>query len=235
MWDDYEPLGAWRFDDGVAARFDNMFQRSIPGYQTMRNCVDLMLAPFLERGARVLEAGCSNALALRRLALENPNCEFLGLDNSPAMVSEARLRTRHLKNVEVKQGDLCALCEPRFDAILIIATLCFIEVSQRGALLSRLRRHLLPGGALIIVEKTSEAGTGQIFRTAAYRRHKLAQGYSRKQIEAKRRSLEGVLVPLSDQQNSELFKGFEVTKFWQALDFVGYFLMPAVYGNKTLS
>ena len=54
---------------------------------------------------------------------------------------------------------------------------------------------------------------------------KLQNGYSQEQIDRKRLSLEGVLVPVTNDWNIDLLKqaGFrQVDVFWRWMNFVGY-------------
>ena len=84
----------------------------------------------------------------------------------------------------------------------------------------------LPGGAFILVEKVlgSSAPVDAIL-TDLYEDLKRRNGYSQQNIDRKRLSLEGVLVPLTAGWNENLLRraGFgDVECFWRSLNFAGW-------------
>ena len=82
--------------------------------------------------------------------------------------------------------------------ILSVLTLIFVPIECRQSLLSKVYRALLPGGALIVVEKVLGA-TAEIdeLMVRLYYDKKRESGYTQEQIERKRLSLQGVLVPVT--------------------------------------
>jgi tRNA (cmo5U34)-methyltransferase len=58
----------------------------------------------------------------------------------------------------------------------------------------------------------------------AYYATKRANGYTTDEIETKRKSLQGVLVPLTAEGNIAMLRaeGFKVSQFWQALNFASW-------------
>ena len=61
-----------------------------------------------------------------------------------------------------------------------------------------------------------------------YYNMKKENNYSQEEINAKRKSLEGILVPLTNSFNEELFKsaGFKkIDIFWKTLNFTGWVLI----------
>jgi tRNA (cmo5U34)-methyltransferase len=85
-----------------------------------------------------------------------------------------------------------------------VLTLQFIPVEYRLQLLRRIYRSLNRGGAFILVEKTL-AKTADIddILTKVYYSLKFENGYTEYEIQRKRLSLEGVLVPWTAFQNEE--------------------------------
>ena len=69
MEDTIIPDGAWEFNEEVTLVFGDMLQRSIPDYEIMRQAVNGLAFKSLEgyRDTAVLDAGCSNGLALESL------------------------------------------------------------------------------------------------------------------------------------------------------------------------
>jgi tRNA (cmo5U34)-methyltransferase len=108
---------------------------------------------------------------------------------------------------------------------LAVLTLQFIPIECRQRVLADLYRLTRPGGAVVVVEKVlgSDAAADKLM-VDAYYAMKRANGYSTDDIEAKRKSLQGVLVPLTADANESLLRaeGFRVQQFWQALNFAGW-------------
>ena len=77
-----------------------------------------------------------------------------------------------------------------------------------------------------MVEKVvGNASTTDHLMTGLYHDLKRATGYGEEEIERKRLSLEGVLVPLTSAQNEEVLRqaGFDdVECFWRCLNFAGW-------------
>ena len=93
MRDETMPEGPWEFDKGVTEVFEDMLERSIPDYEKMRNASSA-LAFASGPVDRVLDIGCSNGLALRRLdkyaEVEGHKINrLIGLDVSEPMLEKA--------------------------------------------------------------------------------------------------------------------------------------------------
>jgi tRNA (cmo5U34)-methyltransferase len=101
----------------------------------------------------------------------------------------------------------------RADLIVCFYTLQFVPLRHRQALLSRLRRALEPCGMLILFEKTlSATGLEQDISEGGYLEFKRRRGFSNSEIIEKRRSLRGILQPLSAAQNYALLQRAGFTK-----------------------
>jgi tRNA (cmo5U34)-methyltransferase len=81
-------------------------------------------------------------------------------------------------------------------------------------------------GVFIVVEKVlGETPVSQALLVDTYHNFKRDKGYTDEQIEDKRKSLQGVLVPLRASENESMLKdaGFtDVQRFWQCLNFAGW-------------
>ena len=83
-----------------------------------------------------------------------------------------------------------------------------------------------PGGVFIIVEKIlgRDSALNDLF-VELYYKSKGSNGYTEEQINTKRISLEGVLVPVTADWNEQLLlnAGFKhVECFWRSLNFAGW-------------
>jgi tRNA (cmo5U34)-methyltransferase len=221
----------WEFDTSVAAVFDDMLKRSIPQYEVMRHGVTELAKHYVKPNTDVLDIGCSLGEALAPLAdCFGAHCRYVGVEVSGPMLDAARNRFRPLieagvvqiLDLDLRQGF------PRVSAsvILSVLTIQFTPIEHRLRILEDIHAALLPGGAFIFVEKIigASAGLDRHF-VDLYYEFKRASGYTREEIERKRLSLEGVLVPVTARWNEELLKtaGFKHADcFWRWMNFAGW-------------
>lgn len=110
----------------------------------------------LDRGARVLDAGCGSGEALAILAERYPRSSFVGLDQSHDAVSTAQDRAdrRGLANVAVEVADLeepwPAIADGPFD--LVLAVNVVHDLAEPARFFDRAKGVLRPGGTLALLE-----------------------------------------------------------------------------------
>jgi tRNA (cmo5U34)-methyltransferase len=102
----------------------------------------------------------------------------------------------------------------------------FTPIEHRFRILSDAFAHTTPGGAFLLVEKVlgGDAEVNTVL-TGLYYDHKRDMGYSQEEIDRKRLSLEGVLVPVTATWNEQMLRhaGFQhVECFWRCLNFAGW-------------
>lgn len=208
------------FDEAVAEVFEDMINRSVPGYQTVLGMLGVLAGRYARPDSSVYDLGCSLGASTLMIAQTIPNsCKIVALDNSEAMIERCRY---NLTSVENKTIDLhCADIRERSfpDASLVVMnlTLQFIPPTDRNALLQLIYDGLFPGGALILCEKTRAEDTAdQEFLTELYLDYKRANGYSELEISQKRTALENFLVPdtPSSLENRLKDAGFRKTISW---------------------
>ncbi len=229
------PEGAWEFDAEVAEVFDDMLARSIPQYEVMRASVTDLAGRFIinadpaDRHGRIVDLGASRGEALAPLVEAFKGAvEYHAVEVSVPMLEA--LRQRWPKGeVSIHPFDLRGgypeLGGPA-DVTLAILTIQFTPIEHRQRILRDVWQHTRPGGALLFVEKVL-GHTAEIddLMKLQYYDLKGQNGYSPEQIERKRLSLEGVLVPVTAKWNEELLRtaGFsEVDCFWRWQNFAGW-------------
>jgi len=231
MKDDVIPKDKWDFDNDVTNCFEDMLQRSIPQYDVMRESVFEIGKKFVKNGTYILDLGCSKGSALEPFVekFKNDN-KYIGIEVSEPMLNAAKEKFKeYVENniVEIKKIDL------RHDypivnssLVLSILTLQFVPIEYRQNIVQKIYSNMIEGGALVLVEKVL-GNTAEIDNTLVdlYYNTKYKNGYSYEQIERKRLSLEGVLVPITAKWNEEILKnaGFnKVDCFWRFLNFAGW-------------
>lgn len=226
------PGNKWEFNEDVTSAFDNMLSRSIPMYDVMRRaCFDLA-CKYAKRNTIIADLGCSRGEAIGALVDKfGAHNHFVGLEVSGPMLDAARQRFRGLIDcsvVDIREWDLRRKDYPlaNVSVTLAVLTVQFVPIEYRLRLLRNIYQSLNAGGALIFVEKVlgSTADLDGVM-VDTYYALKAQNGYSQEQIERKRLSLEGVLVPVTAKWNEELLysAGFaEVDCFWRWMNFAGW-------------
>ena len=219
--------GKWEFDENVTKVFDNMLSRSIPSYDTMRHLVFDLGKHFVKPNSKVVDMGCSNGLSSYMFINNFADSNFYLYDVSFPMLEACYERFRGHNKVRVNYNDLCeGLPVENIDLALSILTLQFTPIEYRQNILQDVYDKLNEGGAFIIVEKVlgNSAKIDNLF-VEEYYNMKKENGYTQEQIANKRKSLEGVLVPLTASFNEHLLHqvGFKyVDCFYRHLNFCGW-------------
>ena len=216
------------FDESVAEVFDDMIERSVPGYRTLVSLIGLLAQEYALGGTRAYDLGCSLGaitLSMRR-RIASDNFTIVAVDNSEAMLAKCRKRVEN----EPAGIEVDFLCEDIshsdiFNASVVVLnfTLQFIEPEKRQILIDKIHQGLVPGGALILSEKiVFPSATENTRFTQLHHAFKRANGYSELEISQKRAALEKVLIPDTlEQHRSRLnHSGFTRVDVWfQCLNF----------------
>jgi len=220
------------FDEKVVAVFDDMIQRSVPGYRMLVSMVAILAQRYCMSDSQVYDLGCSTgvnvvalASALQKCSL---GCNIIAVDNSEAMLeqaasnlSDAGLSTR----VSWQNEDICRIEVSNASLVIMNYTLQFIPLAARNELISMIANGMLTGGALLLSEKIrydSEAIDSEMNKL--YHSFKSANGYSDLEISQKRTALENVLVRESfDVHMQRLQSSFAtVVPLFQSFNFVSF-------------
>jgi len=229
--DEVMPEGRWAFDAEVTSCFDDMLQRSIPQYDVMRQAVTDIAKAYAVDYTDIVDLGCSRGEAMAPIiSLLGAHNRFLGVEVSEPMREATRERfAGYIKSgiVDVVGTDLRHAYPPvRASVTLLVLTLQFIPIEYRQTLLRAIYNHTIPGGVLILVEKVLGASADiDALMVKTYYGLKAANGYSQDQIERKRLSLEGVLVPVTAEWNTDMLRqaGFtQMDCFWRWMNFAGW-------------
>lgn len=216
-----EPLDAvqeFRFDDAVAAVFDDMIPRSVPLYREVQASTARIITDFAQPGSVVYDLGCSTGESLIHIARAFNSAAIpprawptlVGIDSSASMLRRCRERLAAIglaEQVTLREEDILDAKLENASVILLNYTLQFIPVADRLGLLAQLRRALIPGGALLLAEKiTHRVPTVHRAMNELHWEFKREQGYSELEIAQKRTAIENVLIPLSLDENIELLR-----------------------------
>jgi len=214
--------GDFVFDENVARVFEDMINRSVPGYSTILAMIGVMAERYCQNGSRVYDLGCSLGGASFAVVKAVPDRDYsvVAIDNSEAMIAR-------LQNKIAEEGSIVPIqcrCENILESEIAIAsmvilnfTLQFLPPQQRDRVLKKIYQGLKPGGLLIISEKIRLPDTAlDELLVDLYHDFKQSMGYSELEIAQKRAALEKVLLPetLGTHRSRLQRAGFQSFDVW---------------------
>jgi tRNA (cmo5U34)-methyltransferase len=191
------------FDDKVAGVFEDMINRSVPGYATIINMIGVLAQRYGQADSNLYDLGCSLGGASVSMAAQlDPasNISIQAIDNSSAMISRMEGKLEGMQDLSPMIHCHCAdiLDVPIVDASVVILnfTLQFVAKADREPLMRKIYDGMRPGGLLVISEKIvfPDETLNQLF-IELYHSFKERMGYSKLEIAQKRAALENVMVP----------------------------------------
>lgn len=220
------------FDKDTTKCFTNMISRSIPDYNNMRNTVFNVSKHFVKHKTDIVDIGSSNGESIlpfvRKFGALNM---FRLIDNSKPMIEELNKRYKGFVDcgiMSIDEHDLRNGLPMKYNAsvILSILTLQFVPIEYRKKILSDIYSSLIDGGCFVIVEKLI-CDNEKVNEVAIeeYYNIKRNNGYTDEQILAKKKALENVLIPLTENMNKDLIKSVGFTNIeciWRCLNFAAY-------------
>lgn len=225
------PGADWSFNNDVAQVFHNMLRRSIPELEMMRNLVTMYGERYIQPGGTILDMGCSCGDSLLPFVKKHGTANrYVGIDRSEAMLAQAK--QFFAKEIETGMVRFLLLdlehTFPQIEACLMLSvlTMQFLPIEHRERCLRQAHTALVPGGALLLVEKIrGETPAEDEILTDLYYEFKNIQGYSWQAIERKKISLQNNMKPATIKRNVEMLyeAGFEqVNCFWRCLNFAAW-------------
>jgi tRNA (cmo5U34)-methyltransferase len=185
----YSPThDVWKFDKLISSSFVNHALHHIPNYRNIiKKSVDickLLITPF-NPDHRIIDVGCADGETIKHFYFAGFR-NLVGVDSSKDMLEAAT------KN---KINELAELTEQKtfpkqlgpYKAVICNWTLHFIK--DKVSYLNDIFDSLLPGGILIITDKTYKEGAS----LKLYHDFKKTQGLSEKEINDKQESLKTVM------------------------------------------
>jgi len=223
----------FNFGEEVADSFDDMIRRSVPFYQEIQRMIVELTQTFMKSKTNVYDIGCSTAGTLHKLledtCWKEKQVSFIGIDNSEAMLKKARKRLR-----KYIISDCCQLIAQDINkhadidnasVVILSLTLQFTKSGQRKCIISQIFSGLKKNGCLILVEKLNLPDNGINREFINYYEHyKLRNGYSRLEINNKKKALKNVLRPNMYSENVHFLKrsGFKrIEEFFRWYNFSG--------------
>ncbi len=227
--DEQNNIGDFIFDDKVAAVFEDMVKRSVPGYQAIVNMVGMVAEEHVRAQTNCYDLGCSVGACTASMgrAIKQEGVKIIAVDNSESMTAQCRSNLEQLAfNAEVQ-----VVCEDIWDTdiqnasmVVLNFTLQFFTPERRQALLKKIYDGMIDGGILILSEKIKfDDAKEEEFQQSMHHAFKRLQGYSDLEIAQKRSALENVLISdtLGEHKQRLTDVGFTNIYLWfQCFNFV---------------
>ena len=215
-----EEIKQFRFDENVAKVFDDMVSRSVPRYYEVQAATVKLAKKVCPNRGRVIDLGCSTGTTLFSIAEACPEVELIGIDNSPSMLEQAKMKAASIglqDRVRFVCQDIAECDYQNADLIVAHYTLQFFPPAGRGEIVAKIYKGLNAGGAVIVSEKLKHSGKrSEEILHGLYHDFKGENGYSKLEISQKREALEGFLVPMSLEDNFSLLRdaGFDEVEIY---------------------
>ncbi|MCX4578866.1 class I SAM-dependent methyltransferase [Streptomyces sp. NBC_01571] len=145
----------------LAGRSNALMRAKTAGRPVPDTIVELVRAHHVRAGRLgvVLDIGCGRGTSSAVLAsLLHPE-RVVGFDAAPALIDQARERTRHLPGVQVTflQGDFHQLPLPAASCDLAVAAFCLYHSPRPQTVIAEINRVLAPGGLAVLVTKSLDS------------------------------------------------------------------------------
>lgn len=210
------------FNREVARVFDDMLVRSVPLYREGVLRQAQMAGQFFREKTRIYDLGCSHGNLGMMILEQYRDREFsmIAVDNSWPMIEKYKKRLKDLDfagNIHLACAGMEDLKIDNASVVIINLTLQFLDLEKRDDLIQKIYRGLIPGGVLLMTEKTiGESKAINHIQLDAYNRFKRENGYTELEISQKRDALEKVLVPESVNTHIQRLKkaGFSDMDIW---------------------
>lgn len=206
----------WTFQTSAVAKgFDRHVREQLPWYDLISGAVAHIARHYMPHNGVVYDLGCStgNIGRLLKETIEARHICFLPLDNSESM-REIYDGPGKFEVVDIAKVARFAT----FDVAIVFLCLMFVPVSERPALLTKLRAACKPGGVIIIVDKVQQAGgyLGTVLSRLTLA-SKVASGVPANEVIAKELSLFGIQRPLTREE-----LGPDAVQVFQFGEFAGW-------------
>ena len=210
------------FDQAVVDVFQDMVERSIPGYQTIINHTGELAHRFVQANTNCYDLGCSlgaSTLAIRERT-ESRGVTIYAVDNSAAMLEKCASNLSaqtSTTQTHIVNADICDTDISNASLVVMNFTLQFVPLEQREALIRKIYQGLNYGRCLVISEKLHfEPETLNGLLNELHHQFKREQGYSDLEISQKRDSIENVLLPETLEIHIRRLKacGFSTASPW---------------------
>ncbi len=225
----------WEFNQDVSKKFDIHIRKSVPlyeeGHQLIIDLIEYYVNTYQKKELIISDLGCSTGILIKKISqhFKNLSITFYGIDKEQSMLKIARKRkysknhkiywiTSSLENYTMKKSDI----------IICYYVLQFIPLKNRQKVVNTIYKSLYKNGFFFLFEKINfKKITKENINNYVLKKFKLRKGFSLEEILNKEKSLKGILIPMSLEENFNLinnagFKNYNIIMQWGS--FYGFFI-----------
>jgi tRNA (cmo5U34)-methyltransferase len=228
----FEEISDFRFDKGVVEVFEDMIERSVPGYSAILGMTGELAKQFSIANTKIYDLGCSLGGSSFSIAQQKmpEGVSLVAIDNSEAMIEKLNLKLAEQQNlklpIEVRLQDIQEVDFQPSSFVVMNFTLQFVALEERLGLIQKIYDSLVPGGALLLSEKIKFADSEMDQQIVdLYHSFKKSMGYTELEISQKRTALENILLPETSETHSTRMAncGFtQVAPWFQCFNFCSF-------------
>lgn len=216
------------FDQTVSDAFDDMVDRSVPGYRTLIANIGPIASHFYSKGTNCYDLGCSHGAASLSVFNQclDKSIQIHAIDNSAAMIDKCKVLVHQANakdNIHMQTADICDIPIHNASVVILNLTLQFLPVDERQQLLEKIYRGMIKGGVCILTEKIILGEDQEELYQQLHTKFKAANHYSDLEISQKRKALDNVLIrePLETHQKRLNTVNFSHVSTWfQCINFI---------------
>jgi len=213
-----DDTAAFAFNSKVAAVFDDMVSRSVPGYLDVQELSAKIASKVVSDDSSVYDIGCSTGTSLIKIAqtldqkkkLSLRNIKLIGIDSSFDMLQRCKEKLKAydlINSIELVEANVSDVNFNIASLIISHYTLQFINPELRLEIVKNIKNALNTKGYFIFSEKIRhEINYLDEITTERYYQFKSSNGYSEIENIRKRKALENVLIPYSLDENLVMLK-----------------------------
>ena len=226
----FESVKAFAFDKQVTEVFADMIKRSVPGYDSILKSIAMYCMQYAQESTNIYDLGCSlGAVAITAAEVtKQRNCRIVGVDTSTAMLDKCQqiIDSKKLSDqIKLINQDIAQLEMQNASVVVSNFTIQFIPKQQRLTVIKHIYEGLNSGGIFILSEKFKGEEGSDDFLINHYHAYKKLNGYSNKEIQAKRQALKDVLAPdsvIEIKQRLEQAGFSTIVKWFQCFNFASF-------------
>ena len=218
------------FDNNVADVFEDMVNRSVPGYEFLIENIGVMAKKFYQKNTVIYDLGsslCACSLSILE-KLKNVEVQICAVDSSRPMIDICK-KNINRKEIKFIHSDILDIDIKNTSVVILNLTLQFVSLEKRTYLLEKIFSKLNKNGVIIITEKIKiDKMSDDIFFKNFHDFFKENNGYSKEEIDRKKIALSETMIIESEKIHEDRFRGIGCKKFYkwfQCYNFVSWVLI----------
>lgn len=224
----------FKFDHQISNIFDDMINRSIPGYQSILKIIEYLSFRYTNKNENVYDLGCSlgaSSLALLNGA-NNRNCNFFAIDSSSDMIEKSRINISSKYPNEIVHfihNDIRNIKFSNTSFVSLNFTLQFLPIDERFDLIKSIKENMNSGGILILSEKINF--NNPIInkqKIDAHEKFKSKNNYTNLEIKQKKIALKGILFPEKKEKHIKRLNEIGFKKIYHVFQSINFMSMVII-------